>query len=221
MTIINNNHVTIDTVSTELTLGQILVSADRRSTDKQKLTDAERIRRVVLPVGHWQELGATLAGTTSQPLTDLLRSALKDVANARLKDTLAADPMARTVALADYTVAALLAWNADSAASRGSITYTREQVEAWYPTSKARAAMLAERGEQWAKAYGDSLAKTASKMHGIKSAETADKMTAYLVADASEENDSAALVADLVARLAAISKALSEKKADAISMDML
>jgi hypothetical protein len=218
MTIVNNNHVTIDTTSSELTIGQILVSADRRSPKKgPKLPDAQRIRRVILPANHWQELGATLAGSSSQPLTDLLRSALKEVANARLKDTLSSDPMTRTVPLSDYTVGALLAWNNDSAASRGSITYTREEVEQWYPTSKARAAMVAERGEQWAAALGEWFAKTSSKTHGVKDADTADKLIARLADDATIEDDNAALVADLIARLASIAIAMRAKKADPVA----
>ncbi len=132
MSLISNTLVSVDTVVPTLSIGQIQVSADRRSTSTNKLTDAQRIRRVVLPAGHWGELKGSLNGDASQSLTDLLRVALVGVANDRLRDILAEAPDTRTVELASFTVSSLLAWNAESAVSRGSFTFTREQVEEWF-----------------------------------------------------------------------------------------
>jgi hypothetical protein len=215
MTIINNQEATIDTVTPALTVGQIQLSADRRTTKETPLTDAERIRRVVLPVGHWGELSASTNGQPMQGLTDCLREALRSIGSARLRDTLAAAPMQRTVALADYTVAALLAWNAETAGSRGSITFTREQVEAWYPTSAIAAAMTAKSKEHYAFML-NRLACLAAKMHGIKEAAHADKLVTLLADDAGSSTG-----AELIQRLAHITKQLTEKKAEAISMDDL
>lgn len=221
MTIINNAEATIDTTATEASIGQIIVSADRRGTKDKPLTDAERIRRVILPAGHWGELSAGLLNTTNQQyqqaqgLTDLLRNALRDIANARLKDTLSENPQQRTVALSDYTVGALLAWNADTASSRGSITFTREQVEQWFPTSKLAAAMAAK-GAQWVEFVSKRLATLAAKNHGLKKPEDADKLIVLLADDADT-----AIVGELIQRLTHISKSLQQRTADSLTLDDL
>lgn len=216
MTILNSKEATIDTTTTELSLGQILVSADRRGSKEKPLTDAERLRRVVLPAGHWGELSAAADGTASQGLTDLLRSALREIANARLKDTLSENPHQRTVALSDYTVGALLAWNSDTAATRGSITFTREQVEEWFPTSKLYQQMQ-QKGAQFVDFVGKRLATLAAKNHGLKKPEDADKLVTLLSEDATS-----AIGSELIQRLAHISKSLSQRTADtAISLDDL
>lgn len=215
MTIINNREATIDTVTTDLQLGQLLISADRRSTKDKPLTDSERIRRVILPAGHWGELSAAIGGTPSQGLTDVLRTALRDIANARLKDYLAEQPLARTVALSDYTIPALLSWNADTASSRGSITFTREDVEQWFPTSAIFAAM-AKKGQQYVDFIGKRLATLAAKNHGLKKAEDADKLITLLSDDANS-----ALGSELIQRLAHISKSLTTRTVDSLSLDDL
>ena len=215
MSIINTKEATIDTVSPELKLGEIMVSADRRSSKEKPLTDAERIRRVVLPAGIWGELSASTDGTPMQGLTDVLRQALRDIANARLKDTLAEQPLQRTVALADYTVGALLAWNADTASSRGSITFTREQVEEWFPTSALFAAM-AKKGQQYVDFIGKRLATLAAKNHGLKEAKDADKLMVLLADDANS-----AIGSELIQRLGHISKSLTARTVDNLSLDDL
>ena len=146
MTIINETNVAIETVVPSLKLGEIQISADRRSTKEKPLTDAERIRRAVLPANHWGELAATLNGERTQGLTDILREALKQLAADRLRDALAADPMLRTVPLADYSVSALLTWSTETAASRGSITFTRDEATNWFAKSATAAAMLTKHG---------------------------------------------------------------------------
>lgn len=219
MTLINNSitaAITIDTVTPTLKLGEIQLSADRRAGKGQtQLSDAERIRRAVLPAGHWGELAGTISGTPSQGLTDVLREALKAIGSARLRDTLAEEPMARTVALADYTVAALLSWNAETASSRGSITFTREQVEEWFPSSAVCAVMTAK-GAQWVDFLLKRLATLAAKNHGLKKPEDADKLIALL----SDDADSA-IGSELIQRLSHISKSLTTRTADALSLDDL
>lgn len=209
MTTINETLLTIDTVAPTLSIGQIQVSADKRGKD---LTDAERIRRVVIPAGHWGTLVATMNGQTSQGLNDLLLAGLRDIANQRLRDILAADPMARTVALADFTVSALLAWNADTASTRGSLTFTREQVEEWYPTSKLFA-YLATKGKAATDLVGNRLGALAAKNHGLKTVEDAHKLVTLLGDDATS-----ALVTEMIQRLAHIIKSMEAKKADSISL---
>jgi hypothetical protein len=213
MASINNTEFTIDTVTPSLSIGQIQVSADKRG---KELTDSERIRRVVLPATHWGTLTATIDGSPSVGLTDVLVTGLKTIANARLRDFLQENPLARTVAAADYTVAALLAWSNDTASTRGSITFEREQVESWFPTSKLFTTMNAK-GKQFADFVGGRLATLAAKNHGIKKAEDADKLITLLADDAATP-----LASELIQRLSHISKTLQAKTVQtAISMDDL
>lgn len=214
MTIINNTEITIDTVTPALTLGQIQVSADKRGKD---LSDSERIRRVVLPANHWGTLNVIHNGATSQGLTDVLTNGLRTIANARLRDFLQENPLARTVAASDYTVTALLSWSNDTATSRGSITFEREQVETWFPSSRLFTAMSAK-GKQYSDFVGNRLATLAAKNHGLKTPEDADKLIT-LLADDSETP----LVSELIQRLAHISKSLAAKvdTKKTISMDDL
>jgi hypothetical protein len=224
---LNTTQLPIQTVAPSISIGEVMVSADKRSTKEKPLTDAERIRRVVLPAGHWQELTATINGERSQGLCDVLRDALRRIANDRLSDSLAEEPMRRTVELADYSVASLLAWSADTASSRGSIPFTREQVEAWFKSSATRTALLA----RWEAAGKDAAQRKqleafaekrfctlAAKNHGLKDETDAAKLLALM-----DEADAATGVgADVVGRIAHIQKAMAAKTADAtISMDDL
>lgn len=213
MSIINNTELTIDTVTPTLSIGQIQVSADKRG---KELSDSERIRRVVLPANHWGNLTATLDGSPVQGLTDVLTSGLRTIANARLRDFLSENPMARTVAAADYSIASLLAWSNETASTRGSITFEREQVEAWFPTSKLFAAMAAK-GKQFQDFVGNRLATLAAKNHGLKKEEDAYKLMALL----SDDSESP-LAIELIQRLEHIAKSLAARtSASAISMDDL
>lgn len=220
--IINNNLVSIETVVPSLKVGEIQISADRRSTKEKPLTDSERIRRAVLPANHWGEIGATLNSEQSQGLTDILRESLRSLAADRLKDALAADPMLRTVPLADYTVAELLKWSSETAASRGSITFTRDEATNWFAKSATAAAMLAKHGAKGlavvtllTNRYG----ALAAKNHGLKDEAEAQKLMA-IIDPADTTGESAALVADIIGRLDNIAKQLRAKAAEAtISMD--
>lgn len=224
MTIINNTAATIDTVVPQLTIGQIMLSADRRSTKEKPLTDAERIRRAVIPAGHWNHDDASIAGSKSQALTDLLREALRTVANNRLRDILAeTNDGARTINLSDFTVPALLAWNAESASSRGSITFTREQATDWFNDSATAKALAAKHGPVKAgpilaflsNRYG----ALAARNHGLKDAADADKLAA-IIDPADTTGPQAALVTEILSRLEHISKALAARAAvDSVSMD--
>jgi len=230
MTTINKIQATIDTVLPSLSLGQIQINAHRRSTKEKPLTDAERIRCVVLPAGHWGELGASLNGTSNQSLTDILRSALVSIASDRLRDTLAAEPMQRIVELNDYSVPALLSWNADTASGRGSITFTREQVETWYDSSETSAELTTK----WTAAgktaaqmltlhqfVRNRFATLAAKNHGLKEPADCDKLTS-LIAAADLDGASASLMVEVMGRLDHIRKQLIAKAAETtISMDDL
>jgi hypothetical protein len=230
MTIISNKQATIDTVLPTLSLGQIQVSAHRRSTKEKPLTDAERIRCIVLPAGHWGELAGSLNGEKNQSLTDVLRGALQSIAGDRLRDTLAAEPMQRMVALSDYSVTALLAWNSETASGRGSITFTREQVETWFDSSATNSELQAK----WAKAgkvgaqietmlqfVRNRFATLAAKNHGLKEPADCDKLTS-LIAPADLDGSSASLMVEVMGRLDHIRKQLIAKAAEAtISMDDL
>jgi hypothetical protein len=213
MSLINQTEITIDTVTPALTLGQIQISADKRG---KELTDAERIRRVVLPANHWGNLTATKDGETVQGLTDVLTNGLRTIANSRLRDFLSENPMARTVAASDYSIASLLAWSSDTASTRGSITFEREQVEQWFPTSRLYRAMAAK-GKQFQEFVGNRLATLAAKNHGLKKEEDAYKLMALL----SEDSESP-LAIELIQRLEHIAKSLAARTSAAtVSMDDL
>jgi len=224
MTIINAKQATIDTVVPQIKLGEIMLSADRRSTKEKPLSDAERIRRAVLPADQFTEFAGTIKGERSQGLTDLIRSALQAIGNDRLRDTLAANPDARTIELSDYTIPALLAWNAESSTSRGSITFTRDEVTAWFATSATRSTLV-EKHSANPKLAGilalveKRFATLAAKNHGLATVDDADKLLA-LIADADATGPKAALVGEIAGRIAHITKQLAAKAAeDTVSMD--
>lgn len=229
MAIINETHATIDTTATDpkaLQLGQLVVSADRRSTSKQKLTDAERIRRVVLPAGAFGSYTASIEGNpdAANPLTGILTRALVDIASERLRAVLATDPGAKTVPLADFTASALLAWNAENAAT-SSAGYTRKDIEEWFPTSSLHAVMAArdkEAGnaanEGFVAFVSNRLGCSPQKNHGFKTEQDCDKMLTLLAADlepkaadgtAQEPHE---LVGLLVARIEAIRSSFAHRK---------
>ena len=219
---------TVDTTVPVLSIGQIAISADRRSTKERPLADHERIRRVVLPAGHWGDYKAQLAGTANQSLTDLLRAALTALAADRLKDALATDPLTRTVPLADYSIPALLAWSAETATSRGALTFTRDDVETWFAASATRTALvqrLVGKTPTVAAATLELVAKRfatlAAKNHGLATVAEADKMVS-LIDPADLDGSSASLVTEIIGRLEHIRKALAAKAAEAtVSLDDL
>ena len=212
----NNTEVTIDTVTPELKIGEIQLSADRRSSKETPLSDAERIRRVVIPANYWGELSASANGTANSGLRDILINGLRAIGSARLKDVLTENPLQRTVKLSDYSVTNLLAWSEETAASRGSLTFDREQVEAWFPSTHLHQQMK-EKGEQYITFMSNRLAALAAKNHGLKKPEEADKLITLLASDT--ENG---ICSDLIQRLAHISKSLAARTNDsAISLDDL
>jgi hypothetical protein len=226
MTVLNNLLVSIDTTVPTLSIGQIQLSADRRSTKDKPLTDAERIRRAVLPANHWGELTSSINGEKSQSLTDVLRTALVAIASDKLRDTLAAEPLALTIALADYTVPALLTWNSETATSRGSITFTREQVEAWLATSETLKAFSTKHAANPKLPALRALVTTrfatlAAKNHGMKETTDVDKLIA-MISPLDFDGAGAALATEILGRLEHISKQLAAKAAEAtVSMDDL
>lgn len=224
MSILNNKQVTIDTTVPSLSIGQIQISADRRSTTTNKLTDAQRIRRVVLPVGFWGELQGSINGASSVSLTDLLREKLVEVAGARLRDVLAENPLVTMVELEQFSVVNLLAWNGEAAASRGSLTFSREQVEGWFDSSATLAGLKAKHAAnpklvQLLELVRNRFATLAAKNHGLKEESEVDKLLSLI--DAADAENS--LVVEIVGRLEHVRKAIiSKKTADTVvSMDDL
>lgn len=228
MTIINNNCVTIDTVAaTNMQLGEVQLSADRRSTKEAPIADADRIRRVVLPANHWGELASSVNNERNQSLTDILRGALAKLGSDKLRDMLAESPMLRQVELAAFTVPALLAWGEETATSRGSITFTREQAESWYKDSATKVA----NAERWTTAgktaaqvlvlhqfVSNRFGALAAKNHGLAKADDATKLLAMIAA----EDASNSVATEIAGRLAHIEKQLTAKANEAtISMDDL
>jgi len=224
---INNTSLPIQTVAPSINIGEIMLKADKRSTEDKPIPEDQRIRRVVLPAETWGELAASINGERSQALTDVLRAALVEIGSKRLKDALAESPMLREVPLADYTVAELLKWNEETATSRGSITFTREDAEKWYDTSetrKAREALWKEGGANDAtiKARHQFLRNRfgalAAKNHGLKESAEAIKLMA-MIADADTKSS---IVVEITGRLAHIVKQLEAKEQEAtVSMDSL
>lgn len=226
--ILENNMLPIQTVAPALVVGEVMVSADKRSTKEKPLTDAERIRRVVLPAGFWGEFNVSMQdGSNSQGLKDILREAIRKIANDRLSDTLAETPMQSTVAAADFTVSALLAWSEETASSRGSIPFKREEVEAWFTASKTQQNLVAK----WQAAGKDAaqmktlnefalkrFATLAAKNHGLKDAADAEKLLALVAPEDAETG----IGADVVGRIAHIVKSLtSREQQQNLSMDDL
>ena len=226
MTIINNNAILIETVVPELKLGEIMLSADNRSTKEKKLSDAERIRRAVLPNSVWGELSATLNGEKSQGLSDILRNALKLIANDRLRDALNENPLAREIPLSSFTVPELLRWSEETATSRGSITFTRDDATSWFATSATRAAIVQKHSSNPKLAGILAMLEArfgalAAKNHGLKSEEEANKLLA-MIADSDTTGERAALVGEITGRLTHIAKQMAERaKADSVSLDDL
>lgn len=224
MSIINNLQVSIDTVVPSISIGQIMISADRRSTKEKPLTDAERIRRVVLPANHWGDYAATLESARSQELTDILRTKLQEIAGSRLRDVLEADPLLRVVALADYTIPALLTWSNETATSRGAISFTRDEVTAWFTTSATRAAIATKHAANPKLAAILALIEKrfgtlAAKNHGLADEAEALKL-ATMIDPADATGASATLVTSIAARLEHIAKTLAAKATEAtVSMD--
>lgn len=214
--IINNSSIPVQTVVPSISIGEIQLSADKRSTKKdEKLSDAERIRRIVLPANYWGELAATTNGERSQALTDVLREALKRLGSERLKDALAENPMTTSVNLSDYSVSALLTWSSETSSSRGSITFTREQAESWYDASETKR-QLANKHQANPKLAAilsmvrNRFGALAAKNHGLKDEADATKLLA-LIAPADEET---ALTTEIAGRLTHIIKSLAAKAAE-------
>lgn len=212
--------LTINTVVQTLNLGEIQIKADRRSTKETPIPEDQRIRRIVLPANHWGSIEATLNTAKSQGLTDILRSALTKLGDDRLKDILAETPMAREVSADDFTVAELLKWSEETATSRGSITFTREDAEKWYDNGSSRKALQAK----WEAANLDAdiikaqhaflrnrYGALAAKNHGLKDeAEATKAMTLIDATDAAT-----AIGTEIVGRLEHIAKQLAAKAAEA------
>lgn len=222
MSLINNQQATIDTTVPAISIGQIMLSADRRSSSENKLTDAQRIRRAVLPAGHWGNLSGMVDGAASQSLTDVLRNAIRDIGNLRLRDVLAENADAKVIELKDFTVAALLAWNDESAATRGSFTFTREQVEEWFEVSATKKALSSKHAANPKLPALLELAKNrfatlAAKNHGLKDENDCDKLLSLI--DAADVE--LPLVIEIVGRLEHVKKLILARKNVALSMDDL
>jgi len=207
MTKINEAHITVDTTTPALSIGEIQLSADRRNVEGQpKLADRERIRRVVLPAGTWGELTAHHnRQNNSQALVDVLTAAIKKLAGDKLRDYLENEPLARTVPVAAFTIPAILAWSTETAASRNSLTVTREQITSWFATSALHTAMRA-RGPEYVALVQQRCEALAANNHGLKTLEQVSKLVVLLADDAKHPT-----VVEMLGRLASIERAISER----------
>lgn len=225
MNLINNTHAAIETVAPTLAIGEIQLSADRRSTKESPVAESERIRRVVLPANHWGKVESSINDERSQALTDILRAALVKLGSDRLRDQLAETPMLRSVAISDYTIAELLRWSEETATSRGSITFTREQAENWFASSITKANLAAKHGgktdDQWKAICGfvtNRFGALAAKNHGLVKADDAVKLMAMIA----PEDASSSIGTEIIGRLQHIEKQLTAKANEAtVSMDDL
>jgi hypothetical protein len=217
MTKLNETHITIDTTTPNLQIGEIQLSADRRTVKGQpELKDYERIRRVVLPAGTWNGIETTFNGNQIQSLTDAIQQAIKKLASDKLRDFLEENPLARTVPLTEFTIPAILAWSSETAASRNSLTVTKEQITDWYLTSKLAAAMK-ERSQGAYSLLQQRCEAMAANNHGLKTVEQALKMITLLADDGEHP-----VVIEMLGRLSAIERALTEKtKPTKVSLDDL
>lgn len=242
MSLINTTQVSIDTVVPAIQIGEVMISADRRSTKDKPLTDSERIRRIVLPSTCWSNFAAMLDDKRSQELTDILRTKLQELAGTRLRDTLEADPLARVVELAHYSIPALLSWSAETASSRGSISFTRDEVTAWFTVSETRKALAVKHASNPKLAAILALVEKrfgtlAAKNHGLTDEAEALKLTTMIAMDditgtmtvtgpdgtetvSPLPTANVALVTGIVSRLEHIAKSLAAKANEAtVSMD--
>lgn len=221
-TFINNSQSAIQTVTPTLSIGEIQLSADNRSTKEKKLTDAERIRRAVLPAGHW-DITASIGDKPNQSLTDALRSALVRLASDKLREYLTEQPGATTINHSDYTVAAVLGWSAETATSRGALTVTKEEILEWLESSSTFTALCEKHAANPNLAAIKELVRTrfsalAARNHGLKEESDALKLLALI-----HEDDMAdSVVVEIVGRIQHIIKQLAAKKAEAtVDMDSL
>lgn len=225
--IINNQAAPIQTVAPTLAIGEIQFKADKRSTEKNPIPDAERIRRVVIPANTWGNLESTLDGSKSQGLTDILRAALREIGDSRLKDMLAETPTLREVQIKEFTIPELLKWSEETATSRGSITFTREDAEKWFAASdtlKALTAKWKESGDNEGKIkaktgfLSNRFGALAAKNHGLKDAAEAIKLMALI--EGGDANSPTGI--EIIGRLQHIEKQLTAKANEAtVSMDDL
>lgn len=214
MTKLNETHITIDTSTPTLQIGEIQLSADRRTVKGQpELKDHERIRRVVLPANHWEGLTSEYKNETIQSLTDAIQQALKKLASDKLRDYLDEQPLARTVPLAAFTIPAILAWSAETAAGRGALTVTAEEIDSWYATSALRTLMLTKSADH-VKLLQSRCTALAANNHGLKTVAEVTKMIALLADDAKHPT-----VIEMIGRLANIERTMTAKVTKAISLD--
>lgn len=215
----------VHTVSPETPVGYFQVSADRRSNKENPLSDADRIRRIVLPDAIWDGLEVTERNQRSDGLRELLTAKLREVAQLRLRDLLSEEPMLRTVDAAQFTVGALLAWNTERAATTGGIGFERDDVLAWFETSKLRSDMIAKHGNKapavlafLRQRYG----ALAARNHGLTKPEDAAKLLVMLP-DSDLTGPASDLLGMVANRLVAIEKSLTAKLANeaAVSLDDL
>lgn len=215
----------IHTVVPELKLGQIMISADRKSTATNKLTDAQRIRRIVIDESAWTGIEATLLTQPSQALQDMLNKALRELAGDRLREELNEGEMIREVEAAKFTVSALLAWNKETASNRGMLTLDKDEVLSWFETSETRNLIASKHGTRAPAILAylrTRFGALAARNHGLTKPEDAAKLMS-IIADADTTGERASIVTEILSRLNGIQKSLEAKllDGDAISMDAI
>jgi hypothetical protein len=225
MTTINQTHLTIDTTSIEPTIGQLVISANRRGNKAKgiEIPKEERIRRVMLPAGHWPELRSTIDNIFSQPLTDILRERMRKLAGERLEELLTAEPLARSVPASLFSLSELLAWSTETSTNRGSIGYSAEDVESWLEEESTIIKALALRTDAKAAALAKDYIEKCTRSASTQAAKAFDSDAVTMRKFASmmqARNEQATVVgAKIVARVTALAVREDNKRSDAIDYD--
>lgn len=184
---------------------EVVITAHIKGND---VTDDLRYRSVYMPAEViFGGVTAMLDDKPSTALLSLVHNALLELARARLKDDLGDTRSLKSVVVNDYSVAALLAWNIETAAARGSLSFTKDQALTWFDASSLSTKLIQKNPKAHA-ALRIRVAALAAKNHGIKFSKDATAILALIPA----EDVATGIGSDIVARLAHISAALAEKE---------
>jgi hypothetical protein len=196
MTLIN-----ITSVAQESTnANEMQIVARWKDTDKRPISAANRIRAIVLPATIWKGDEA-IQPIANQSLQLFVHDAIADLAKDYLSTIVEESNWIRTqVPQESFTLASLLAWNAERAALSGRLN--GEEIKKWIAESVTINTIAFKHGAEIAKALGEQFVKLASPNHGL-TPEKASKILANLW-NAEDANSNTGLRVQL--RLDAISK---------------
>lgn len=204
----NQQEAIISTTGLERDHDEIIVSANRKSTSDKKLTDAERIRCCAIPAATFSGITILSENCPTDPLSALLQSKLQDIANQRLREFIAetADSV-RSIPLNLFSLPALLAWDAETSAARGSISFSKEEVLEWFNKSATKQQLAQRLPAEGLEFISKRFSALAAKNHGLaKEADALKLLSLIAPVDATSETGSA-----VVARINAIATSLRAK----------